>query len=427
MSGNAQLTVDGKTLDLERVEAVNGNDGFLINQMLGETGTVTLDPGFTNTASTTSKITYIDGEQGILRYRGYPIEQIAEKCSFLETAYLLIYGELPTQSELDTFTAEIDRYRELPSDYRRFYENFPTKASPMAMIQAAIAGLGDYYPDSLDPLDPEARDLATKILLAKVPILTANAQKHGEGHYVLQPDPDRLFVEDFLNLALSTPGAEPLDPLLVHALEKLLILHADHEQNCSTSTVRVVGSSNASMYAAISAGVGALAGPLHGGANKAALDMFDHIKEEGLTIKEFVNQVKAKKNGVKLMGFGHRVYRNYDPRARVVKGVADEILEKLHGDVELFDMARELEQTALSDDYFIERKLYPNVDFYTGVIYKAMGFPVPMFPALFVVGRLPGWIAQYREMLEDPNGKIARPRQVYQGYDERNVPEMSER
>ena len=425
---NAQLTVDDKTLELERVSATNGNDGFKIGQMLGQTGTVTLDPGFTNTASCTSEITFIDGGQGILRYRGYPIEQLAEECTFLEVAYLLIYGELPDPHSLGEFTHRIKKHTLLHEDFKNFFTAFPSNGHPMSMLQAGVAGLATYYQDTLDPLDPAQLDLATVLLLAKVPTMVAYASKRATGLPLLYPSANRSYTEDFLRMTFGIPYmANDIDPTVVNALDKILILHADHEQNCSTSTARLVGSSHASLYASISSAIGALSGPLHGGANEAVLDMLGAIRESGISIPEFVSQVKDKKNDVKLMGFGHRVYKNYDPRAKIVKGLADDILDRLGGDSELFDMARELEQVALSDDYFVERKLYPNVDYYTGVIYKAMGFPTQMFTPLFVVGRLPGWIAQFREMINDPTTKIGRPRQVYIGADERSVSSMKDR
>lgn len=428
MSSNAQLIVDGDKLELERVKAVEGNDGFKINQMLGQTGTTTLDPGFTNTASCESKVTYIDGGAGILRYRGYPIEQLAEKSSFLEVAYLLIYGELPDAASLASFTHQIKKHTLLHEDFRSFFTSFPSSGHPMSILQAGVAGLGTYYEDTLDPLDAEQRDLASVLLMAKLPTMIAFISKRATGLPLLYPDATMSYTEDFLRMTFGLPyQTHDVDPTIVNALDKLLILHADHEQNCSTSTVRLVGSSQASIYASVAAGVGALSGPLHGGANEAVLMMLDDLRESGTEISDFVQQVKDKKNNVKLMGFGHRVYKSYDPRAKIVKGLADDILGRLKGDTELFDMAMELEQAALEDDYFVERNLYPNVDFYTGLLYKAMGFPTKMFTPLFALGRLPGWIAQYRELVLDPTQKIGRPRQVYVGSPEREWTPMSER
>lgn len=428
MAPSAHLIVDNTTLELERVHATNGNDGFKIHHMLGQTGSVTLDPGFTNTASCTSQITFIDGGEGILRYRGYPIEELAENCSFLEVAFLIIYGELPDAYSLSQFVQHIKNHTLLHEDFRTFFTSFPSNGHPMSMLQSAVAGLGTYYPDTLNPLDPEQLDLASVLLLAKVPTMIAYASKRATGMPLLYPSYNRTYTEDFLRMTFGVPyQPNDFDPVLVNALDKIFILHADHEQNCSTSTARLVGSSHASLYASISSAIGALSGPLHGGANEAVLDMLGAIRKQGISIQDFMDQVKDKTNSVKLMGFGHRVYKNYDPRAKIIKALADQILDKLQGDSQLFDMARELEQVALSDDYFVERNLYPNVDFYTGIIYKAMGFPTRMFTPLFVLGRLPGWIAQFREMILDPNTKIGRPRQVYIGQDQRSVVPMQER
>ncbi|WP_406713598.1 citrate synthase [Trueperella pyogenes] len=428
MADNAQLTIDGKTLELERVTATEGNDGFRIGAMLSQTASTTLDPGFTNTAACESEITYIDGGRGILRYRGYPIEQLAEKASFLETAYLLIYGELPEASSLAAFTRRIKKHTLLHEDFRSFFTAFPSSGHPMSILQAGIAGLGTYYENTLDPSDPEQRDLASILLLAKVPTMIAFISKRATGLPLIYPDASKSYTEDFLRMTFGLPyQTHDVDPTIVNALDKLFILHADHEQNCSTSTVRLVGSSRASIYASVAAGVGALSGPLHGGANEAVLRMLDDIRESGISMKEFVQQVKDKTNDVKLMGFGHRIYKSYDPRAKIVKGLADDILGRLKGDTELFDMAMELERAALEDDYFVERNLYPNVDFYTGLLYKAMGFPTKMFTPLFALGRLPGWIAQYRELVLDPTQKIGRPRQIYVGEPARDWVKMADR
>ncbi|MEW6886033.1 citrate synthase [Trueperella pyogenes] len=428
MADNAQLTIDGKTLELERVTATEGNDGFRIGAMLSQTASTTLDPGFTNTAACESEITYIDGGRGILRYRGYPIEQLAEKASFLETAYLLIYGELPDASSLAAFTRRIKKHTLLHEDFRSFFTAFPSSGHPMSILQAGIAGLGTYYENTLNPSDPEQRDLASILLLAKVPTMIAFISKRATGLPLIYPDASKSYTEDFLRMTFGLPyQTHDVDPTIVNALDKLFILHADHEQNCSTSTVRLVGSSRASIYASVAAGVGALSGPLHGGANEAVLRMLDDIRESGISMKEFVQQVKDKTNDVKLMGFGHRIYKSYDPRAKIVKGLADDILGRLKGDTELFDMAMELERAALEDDYFVERNLYPNVDFYTGLLYKAMGFPTKMFTPLFALGRLPGWIAQYRELVLDPTQKIGRPRQIYVGEPARDWVKMADR
>ena len=416
----ATFSVDGKQLEFKRVPATEGNDGVVISSLLKETGLVTLDSGFMNTASCESKITYIDGDAGILRYRGYPIEQLAKNSTFLEVAWLLIHGELPDMATYEAFLHRLKRHRLLHEDFRAFFGAFPANGHPMAVLQAGIAGLATYYQHTLDPKDPVQVDKATTLLLAKVPTMIAHIFRRAQGLPLLYPDNSKMYAEDFLWMTFGMPYTPyDVDPMLVSALNKLLILHADHEQNCSTSTVRMVGSSDANMYASVAAGVGALSGPLHGGANEAVLSMLEQIRESGDGVGKFVERVKNKEDGVRLMGFGHRVYKNYDPRAAIVKESAHEVLDKLGGDNELLDLAMELEGIALSDEYFIERKLYPNVDFYTGLIYKAMGFPEKMFTPLFALGRLPGWIAQYREMLEDPTTKIGRPRQVYTGATER--------
>lgn len=416
----ATFTVDDKELQFERVPAVDGNDGVVISNLLKETGLVTLDSGFMNTASCESKITYIDGDAGILRYRGYPIDQLAENSTFLETAYLLIYGELPDMETYDAVVRRIKRHRLLHEDFKSFFTAFPANGHPMAILQAGIAGLATYYQHTLDPKDPYQRELSTVLLMAKVPTMISYIARRANGLPLLYPDNSQTYASDFLRMTFGMPYQNhEVDPALEEALNKLLILHADHEQNCSTSTVRIVGSSMANIYASVAAGVGALSGPLHGGANEAVLSMLEEIRATGEGVGSFVDKVKNKVEGVRLMGFGHRVYKNYDPRAAIVKKSAHDVLTKLGGNNQLLDIAMELEEIALNDEYFVERKLYPNVDFYTGLIYKAMGFPEQMFTPLFALGRLPGWIAQYREMIEDPTTKIGRPRQVYTGEPER--------
>ncbi|WP_024800702.1 citrate synthase [Nocardia sp. BMG51109] len=407
-------------------KAAEGNDGIDLGKLLASTGYVTYDPGFMNTAPTKSSITYIDGEAGILRYRGYPIEQLAASSNFIEVSYLLIYGELPTQAQLDDFTDRIRRHTLLHEDLKRFFDGFPRNAHPMPVLSSAVNALSAYYQDSLDPRDPEQVELSTIRLLAKLPTIAAYSYKKSVGQPFLYPDNSLSLVENFLRMTFGFP-AEPyeVDPEVAAALDLLLILHADHEQNCSTSTVRLVGSSDANLFTSVSGGINALWGPLHGGANQAVLEMLDGIKDSAGSgsiddaVKEFVRKVKNKEDGVKLMGFGHRVYRNFDPRATLVKKTADQILGKLGVQDPLLDIAKSLEDAALSDDYFIERRLYPNVDFYTGVIYRAMGFPTRMFTVLFAMGRLPGWIAHWRELHTEPI-KIGRPRQIYTGYGERN-------
>jgi citrate synthase len=412
---------------MEIVHATEGSDGIALGSLLAKTGYTTFDQGFVNTASTKSAITYIDGDAGILRYRGYPIEQLAEKSTFIEVSYLLIYGELPTAEQLAEFTTKIQRHTLLHEDLKRFFDGFPRNAHPMPVVSSAVNALSAYYQDSLDPLDHEQVELSTIRLLAKLPTIAAYAYKKSVGQPFLYPDNSLSLVENFLRMTFGLP-AEPYapDPEIVRALDMLLILHADHEQNCSTSTVRLVGSSQANLFTSISGGINALWGPLHGGANQSVLEMLESIRSSGGDVKEFVRKVKNREDGVKLMGFGHRVYKNYDPRARIVKEQADKILGKLGGDDDLLNIAKALEEAALTDDYFVDRKLYPNVDFYTGLIYRAIGFPTRMFTVMFALGRLPGWIAHWREMHEEPN-KIGRPRQIYTGYGERDYRDIGGR
>lgn len=415
------LIVGEKKIVLPRTSASVGNDGLSVSRLLADGDVVSLDPGFTNTASCQSAITYIDGGAGILRYRGYPIEQLAKRSSFLEVAYLLIYGELPDASTLESFIRSVQRHRLLHEDFKAFFTAFPHKGHPMAILQAGVAGLATYYEDTLDPRDRTQLDTALVLLLAKVPTMISYIAKRAAGLPLLYPDSQRSYTEDFIRMTFGMPyQAYDIDPAIVRALDMLLILHADHEQNCSTSTVRLVGSSQANLYASVAAGVGALAGPLHGGANEAVLRMLNQIRDTGESVQSYVDKVKSKAEDVRLMGFGHRVYKNYDPRAALVKETAHDVLSRLGKRDELLDIAMELEDIALNDDYFKERKLYPNVDFYTGLIYSAMGFPTKMFTPLFALGRLPGWIAQYVEMTEDPSTKIGRPRQVYVGATERD-------
>jgi citrate synthase len=419
----ALLRHEGGDLELPRIRAVEGNDGYDVSKLLKETGAVTFDPGFMNTAATTSSITFIDGDEGILRYRGYPIEQLAQHSSFLEVSYLLIYGNLPTSAELEAFDQRIRRHTLLHEELKSFFAGFPRDAHPMPVLSSAVSALSTFYQDSLDPFNEEQVELSTIRLMAKLPVIAAYAHKKSIGQALLYPDNSMNLVENFLRLSFGLP-AEPyeLDPLVVKALDTLLVLHADHEQNCSTSTVRLVGSANANMFASVSAGINALFGPLHGGANEAVLNMLRRIQAEGIKPEDFMEKVKNKEDGVRLMGFGHRVYKNYDPRAKIIKATAHEVLGKLGGNDELLEIAMRLEEKALADDYFIQRKLYPNVDFYTGLIYKAMGFPEKMFTVLFAIGRLPGWIAQWREMIKDPQTKIGRPRQLYIGEAKRDYP-----
>jgi citrate synthase len=418
----------GEALRLPVLHATEGASGADISKLLAKSDLVTFDPGFANTASCTSAITYIDGDAGILRYRGYPIEELAEHSNFAEVSYLLIYGQLPSQDELAAFTTRLSRHTLLHEDLKRFFDGFPRDAHPMPVLSSAVSALSTFYQDSLDPFHVEQVDLSTIRLLAKLPTIAAYAYKKSVGQPFLYPDNSLNLVENFLRMTFGFP-AEPYqaDPAVVRALDLLFVLHADHEQNCSTSTVRLVGSSNANLFASVSAGINALFGPLHGGANAAVLEMLEAIRKDGGDVKRFVERVKAKEKGVKLMGFGHRVYKNYDPRAAIIKKTADEVLSALGKRDDLLDIAIELEGYALSDEYFISRKLYPNVDFYTGLLYRAMGFPTKMFTVLFAIGRLPGWIAQWHEMINDPQTKIGRPRQLYIGPGERRYVPLSQR
>ena len=416
-------TGSSEDLQLRVVPSTEGSPGVDVSKLLSRTGLVTYDPGFANTASCASGITYIDGDAGILRYRGYPIEELAAKSNFAEVSYLLIYGELPTADELAAFTSRLTRHTMLHEDLKRFFDGFPRDAHPMPVLSSAVSALSTFYQDSLDPFNPEQVDLSTIRLLAKLPTIAAYAHKKSVGQPFLYPDNSLGLVENFLRMTFGLP-AEPyqVDPAVVRALDLLFVLHADHEQNCSTSTVRLVGSSHANLFASISAGINALFGPLHGGANSAVLEMLEAIRSDDGDVKRFVERVKSKEAGVRLMGFGHRVYKNYDPRAAIIKKAADEVLSALGKRDDLLDIAMELEGYALADDYFVSRKLYPNVDFYTGLMYRAMGFPTKMFTVLFAIGRLPGWIAQWHEMINDPETKIGRPRQLYTGPTSRPYP-----
>jgi citrate synthase len=408
--------------ELQVIQASEGPDAFDVSKLMASTGMTAFDQGFVNTSATKSAITFIDGDQGILRYRGYPIEDLAEKKSFLEVAYLLIYGELPDQNQLGDFDSLIRRHTLLHEDLKDFFRAFPQSAHPMAVISAGVSALSTFYPDSLDPKDSDQVELSTIRLLAKLPVVAAYAHKTALGQALMYPDNSLGMVENFLRMTFGTYAEDYVqNPVVTQALDTLLLLHADHEQNCSTSTVRLVGSSQANLFASVSAGVNALFGPLHGGANEAVLDMLQTIQDSNESVEKYVERVKNKEDGIRLMGFGHRVYKSFDPRAKIVKATADKVLAELGVNDPLLGIAKELEQAALADDYFAERKLYPNVDFYTGVIYKAMGFPPKMFTPLFAIGRLPGWIAHWREMMEDPGTRIGRPQQVYVGPSQRSV------
>ena len=411
-----RLSVRGSDLELPVVEASMGNDGVVVSSLLKETGMVTVDPGFMNTASCESAITYIDGDKGVLLYRGYPIEQLAEHSSFLEVAYLLTHGELPRPAQLASWVERVERHTHLHDNFKALIGAFPTNAHPMSVLSSAISALPGYYPESVDPFDPATVELATVLLLAKAPTIAAYAHRRALGQNMIGPERGLGYVADLLRMSFQPTNQHyDVDPVMVKALDVLLLLHADHEQNCSTSTVRIVGSAHANLYSSVSAGINALSGPLHGGANEAVLRMLTEVQAGGGDATDFMRRVKNKEAGVRLMGFGHRVYKSYDPRAAIVKKHADQVLQALGKADEMLDIALRLEEIALSDDYFIERRLYPNVDFYTGLIYKAMGFPTRMFTPLFAVGRMPGWIAQWREMMLDPATKIGRPRQIYTG------------
>ncbi len=423
----AVLHYPGGEYEMDIMKATEGNDGVVLGKMLSDTGLVTFDPGYVSTGSTESKITYIDGENGVLRHRGYDIADLAENATFNEVSYLLIHDALPTVDELHKFNDDIRRHTLLDEDFKSQFSIFPRNAHPMSVLASSVNILGTYYQDELDPLNEQHMDKATVRLMAKVPMLAAYAYRASRGNPYMYPDNSLNTRENFLRMMFGYP-TEPyeVDPVMVKALDKLLILHADHEQNCSTSTVRMIGSAQANMFASIAGGINALSGPLHGGANQAVLEMLEDIKtNHNGDATDFMNRVKNKEDGVRLMGFGHRVYKNYDPRAAIVKETAHEILEHLGGD-DLLDLALKLEEIALADDYFIQRKLYPNVDFYTGLIYRAMGFPTNFFTVLFAIGRLPGWIAHYREQLSGAS-RINRPRQIYTGETLRTVTPREQR
>lgn len=428
MSQVARLKVNEKEIDLPVLVGVEDERAIDISRLRADTGLITLDEGYVNTGATVSSITYLDGEQGILRYRGYPIEVLAEKCDFLEVSYLLIYGELPSESQLETFRTSIRRHTMLHEDMRQFYNGFPRDAHPMAILSSVVSGLSTFYQDSLNPHDPRQVEVSIHRLLAKLPTIAAYSYKKSIGQPFIYPQNDLSYCENFLQMMFAVPS-EPyeVDLDFVKALDLLLVVHADHEQNCSTSTVRMVGSADANLFASISAGICALWGPLHGGANEAVVNMLERIIADGGDVKKYVNLAKDKNSNFRLMGFGHRVYKNYDPRATIIKKACDKLLGKLQINDPLFDVAQQLEQVALHDPYFIERKLYPNVDFYSGVIYRAIGIPVQMFTVLFAMGRLPGWIAHWVEMHNSPSKRICRPRQVYTGAAKRDVPPMEQR
>jgi citrate synthase len=420
MSEMAKLIVRGKEVELPVVEGTEHEVAVDISKLRTQTGVITLDEGYVNTGSCTSSITFIDGERGILRYRGYNIEELAEKSTFLEVAYLLIYGELPTKEQFEKFRTNVTRHTMIHEDLKRLYDGFPKDSHPMAILSSMILTLSGYYNDQMDPLNPSHREISIIRLLAKTPTIAAYSYKKSIGQPFVYPKNSLSYVGNFLNMMFSVPAEDyEIDPVIERALDILLILHADHEQNCSASTVRLVGSSRANIFASIASGVCALWGPLHGGANQAVIEMLEMIHKDGGNVEKYIHMAKDKNNPFRLMGFGHRVYKNFDPRARIIKKTADDVLNKLGIHDPLLDIAKQLEERALNDDYFIEKKLYPNVDFYSGIIYKAIGIPTEMFTVMFAMGRMPGWIAQWKEMIEDPNTKIGRPRQIYIGATER--------
>ncbi|WP_370086768.1 citrate synthase [Ekhidna sp.] len=428
MSKTAQIIIDGQTYELPVIEGTEQEKAIDISSFRGQSGVITLDRGFKNTGSCESAITFLDGEKGILRYRGYPIEQLADNSTFLEVAYLLIYGDLPSKQTLDKFAGDITHHTLVNEDIKKILDGFPSAAHPMGVLSSLITAQTAFYPSSLDPnRSKEETELSIIRLLAKMPTFAAWAYKKKVGHPVIYPSNSKDYCGNFLNMMFALPAEEyQVDPVVANALDKLLILHADHEQNCSASTVRIVGSSQASLWASISAGINALWGPLHGGANQAVIEMLENIKADGGDTKKWMGKAKDKDDPFRLMGFGHRVYKNFDPRARIIKKAADDVLEKLGVHDPVLDIAKGLEEEALRDEYFVERKLYPNVDFYSGIIYRALGIPTDMFTVMFALGRLPGWIAQWKEMRE-MGEPIGRPRQVYTGQNERDYVDLSKR
>lgn len=428
MSEIAKIELDGKTYELPVITGSEGEKAIDISKLRAQTGYITLDTGFKNTGSTKSGITFLDGEKGILRYRGYPIEQLAEQSEFLEVAYLLIYGELPSAEVYADFKQKVTEHTLVHEDTKKIFEGFPSNSHPMGVLASLVSSLTAFYPKSIDPnRSPGEVDLTIIRLLAKIPTISAWAFKNEMGHPVNYPKNNLDYCANFLYMMFGLPAEDyKIDPVLTDALNKLLILHADHEQNCSTSTVRIVGSSHTSLYTAISGGISALWGPLHGGANQAVIEMLEEIQNNGGDVAKFVAKAKDKEDPFRLMGFGHRVYKNFDPRAKIIKKAADQVLDALGVDDPSLDIAKQLEEVALKDEYFVERNLYPNVDFYSGIIYRAMGIPTEMFTVMFTLGRLPGWIAQWKEMRENSE-PIGRPRQVYVGENERNYVPINKR
>lgn len=428
MSKMAKINLEGKDYELPVVIGTENEKAIDITKLRDDTGFITLDSGYKNTGATKSAITYLDGENGILHYRGYPIEQLAEKSNFLEVAYLLINGDLPKKQEMEAFQDSITKHTLVHEDIKRFYEAYPTKSHPMGVLSSLVCSLSTFYPESQNPnRSAEKKILTQHRALAKLPTLAAWAYKNSMGHPVVYPKNKYSYAENLLYMMFSMPtfDYEP-DPLVAQALDTLLILHADHEQNCSTSTVRIVGSSQVNLYTALSAGIAALWGPLHGGANQEVIEMLEMIKEDGGNVDKWVQKAKDKNDNFRLMGFGHRVYKNFDPRAKIIKKACDDVLNKLGIHDPVLDIAKKLEEVALKDEYFVERKLYPNVDFYSGIIYRALGIPTDMFTVMFAIGRTPGWIAQWKEMTENKE-PIGRPRQIYVGHTKRDYVPLAQR
>ncbi len=420
MSETAEIKLEGKTLQLPIIEGTENEKAIDISKLRDQSGYITLDSGFKNTGATKSAITFLDGEKGILKYRGYSIEDLAEQASFLEVAYLLIYGELPTKEQVENFQNQINKHTLVHEDMKKFFDGFPSKSHPMGQLSSLVCSLSAFYPESLNPNQSrEEQELTIIKLLAKMTTIVSWIYKKSLGHPVNYPQNKLDYVTNFMSMTFSYTTEEyEIDPVVIDAMNKLLILHADHEQNCSASTVRIVGSSDCNLYASISAGISALWGPLHGGANQAVIEMLEKIKEDGGDVDKWVAKAKDKNDPFRLMGFGHRVYKNFDPRAKIIKKACDDVLAKMGINDPVLDIAKKLEAVALSDPYFVERKLYPNVDFYSGILYRAFGFPTEMFTVLFALGRLPGWIAQWKEMKENKE-PIGRPRQVYVGEKDR--------
>jgi citrate synthase I (hexameric type) len=428
MSEVASISINGQSYDLPVITGTENEQGIDISKLRDTSGAITIDPGFKNTGATKSAITFLDGEQGILRYRGYPIEQLAEQSTFLEVAYLLIYGELPAADTLTDFRKKISRHTLIHEDMKKFFDGFPSRSHPMGQLSCLVGALSAFYPESLNPnMSEEEEELTIIKLLAKMPTIVSWIYKKSLGHPVIYPRNELNYVHNFLNMTFGQITEDiVIDKVVVDAMHKLLILHADHEQNCSASTVRIVGSSNANLYASISAGISALWGPLHGGANQAVIEMLENIRNDGGDSAKWLAKAKDKNDPFRLMGFGHRVYKNFDPRAKIIKKACDDVLERLGINDPVLDIAKELEEAALKDQYFVDRKLYPNVDFYSGIIYRALGFPTDMFTVLFALGRLPGWIAQWKEMRANKE-PIGRPRQIYTGSTKRDYVPLENR